>query len=225
MPIRSFHRFTPNNVPAYNQADSFSVYYWSYPLLVGIALQLVIFGALLRDPPPPDYREEITSPDQVSLFKDWAFILFLLNNFLFNFGSLIVFVLIVDYAEFVGMTTYHGVYLISILGISNAAGRGLVAIFGMCDCNSLILYLVTCVVSGVAICLVNLPIEGVTNRFYLVAVCCAVYGLFCGIQLANLAIVTSSLVSTRQLNTAYGVTMLMNGAGAATGPPFAGKYT
>lgn len=185
-------------------------------------MQLVICGALLRDPPKVEEEKEISTKEHFSLFMDWKFLLFLLNNFLFNFGSLIVFVLIADFAKVRGLETHSGVYLISTVGISNTIGRALAAVFGACECNRTYLYIVTCILSGIAVTLLTLPMACPQPCYAVMVSCCASYGLFFGMQLANLAIVTNTLAGEQRINAAYGLVMLMNGGGAATGPPLAG---
>ena len=160
---------------------------------------------------------------ELSVLTNWKFNLFLLNNYLFNFGSLIIFVFISDYASLKGMTGQQGTYLISLMGITNALGRLFNSLFSVCNCNRAYVYVLSCTLSGVSVCLINLPLDNSKFCFHLKAIFCAVYGVLFGVQLGNHAIVTQMLSGLGSLNTAFGITMLLNGLGAITGPPVAGK--
>ena len=188
-------------------------------------LQMVICGALVR----PQSAEAIGQPkhkislkEELAILADWRFDLFIINNYLFNFGSLILFVFISDYAMVRGTTSAEGMSLISIVGISNAVGRVFNTLLSLCKIvNRTPIYLVTCSLSGVSICLLTIG-SSVARPFLLLATFCALYGSLFGIQLGNLAIVTNRLAGMERLNTAYGIVMMLDGIGAATGPPCAG---
>lgn len=166
---------------------------------------------------------KITLRQELSILTEWRFCLFLLNNYLFNFGSLIIFVFVSDYAVIRGLSSREGMYLISVVGVSNAVGRLLNTLLSVCKiANRTPIYIVSCSLSGVSVCLLTLPASS-DSCLLMLASFCALYGVLFGVQLGNLAIVTHTLAGLQRLNTAFGVVMMLNGAGAATGPPCAGE--
>lgn len=190
-------------------------------------LQLTICGALMVDPPPSTNRKMGPASDMkrnLIALLNWRFNLFLLNNYLFNFGCLILLVFMSDYAELKGMTSQQGASLLSLIGICNGVGRVLNSLLNLCRCNSSYIFITACTLSGVSVCFLNLPVDCSDMCFATTAVFCGAYGLLFGVQLGNLTIITHILAGVGNLNSAFGLAMLFNGAGAITGPPVAGRY-
>ncbi|XP_067945090.1 monocarboxylate transporter 3-like [Watersipora subatra] len=196
----------------------------AYLLTGGLMLQMVVCGVIMVDLPKPS--PIITSNSKkvqpLSILTNWKFNLFLANNYLFNFGSLILFVFISDFAELQGLSRKQGSCLISVIGISNSLGRATNSLLGVFTWNRTILYIISCSLSGISICLINLPLACPNPCFFNLAISCAAYGLLFGIQLGNQAIVTDIISGVERLNSAFGISMLLNGVGAISGPPVAG---
>ena len=156
---------------------------------------------------------------EFSLLKDCKFILFLFNNILWNIGSLILFNVITDYAIYHGIEKDRSAYLLSCIGFCNFFGRLLVAFVAIHkSCNRLAIFVISTAVTGITIAVFPLSHDYVT-----LMVLSGIYGLFFGIQLGVLAVVTVELFGVHRLTSAYGYLMFGNGAGALIGPPLAGK--
>ncbi|KAF6023189.1 hypothetical protein EB796_018522 [Bugula neritina] len=165
-----------------------------------------------------------TIKEQLTALCSWKFFLFWVSNSLFGFGSAIVFVFIPDYAEQKGLSYQQAVYILSTLGLCNAIGRLLNILLSLCRCNHGNIYIISCTLSGICICLMNLDVSGSSNSFLALAITCSSYGLFYGIQLANVATVTSILSPQPFLNTAFGLTNLAAGVGTICGSPAAAFF-
>jgi len=170
-----------------------------------------------------DQRPEFSFKEQFLVFCNWRFCLFLINNFLFSLGAVIVFVFLADYGEHKNLTEFQSVQLISVIGVSNAIGRLLNILLILCHCNYSYAYIISCTLSGVAVCLMNLEPHKAEFQFLILVITCSFYGALLGIQIGNLAVITSYLTPENQLTTAYGLVMFFGGLGTIAGPPVAGE--
>jgi len=193
-------------------------------LILGVILQVAVAGFLIdrTQTQIQNRKSNFTLKEQFASVCNWKFISFLANNFLFGLSMTIVFVFLPDYAELKGLTKIQAVYLVSIIGISNAVGRLLNIPISLCHCNNGIVYAITCALSGVVVCVINIPVSENEKTFIFLAFACLMYGLMFGIQLANLVVVTNYLCPDRFLNFALGIAMMFNGTGSICGSPVAG---
>jgi len=168
-------------------------------------------------------RSQLTIKKELSTLCNWRFNLILANCVLFGLGAGIVFVFLAEYGQQKGLSSFRAIYLISILGIGNAIGRFLNILTNLAQANPVYVYIISCALSGVTVCLMNLKVSNLENCFYLLATTSALYGLLYGVQLANLAAVASCLSSEILLNSAFGLVSLFNGIGFIFGSPVAGK--
>ncbi len=155
----------------------------------------------------------------ISLLKDLKFMIFLVNNILWNIGSLILLVVCTDYAYKKGIAKNKGAVLVSTVGLCSLIGRMMVAFLANHrKCNRFVLFIISTAISGVAIALYP-----VSDAFVALIAFSAIYGLFFGVQLGVLAVVTAELFGLERLTSAYGYLMFGNGVGAMLGPPIAGE--
>ena len=154
----------------------------------------------------------------ISLLKDCKFMIFLVNNILWNIGSLILLVICTDFAYKRGIEKNKGAILVSTVGLCSLIGRVLVAFLASHNkCNRFIVFILSTAVSGLAILLY--PVH---SSFVSMLAFSAIYGLFFGSQVGVLAVVAAELFGVERLTSAYGYLMFGNGAGAMLGPPIAG---
>jgi len=73
------------------------------------------------------------------------------------------------------------------------------------------------------VCLMNLEPHKAEFQFLILVITCSFYGALLGIQIGNLAVITSYLTPENQLTTAYGLVMFFGGLGTIAGPPVAGE--
>lgn len=206
-----------------------STYGWRGSLLItsGLCLQSVVFGALLRPLPIQQNNNKFHSSNDfgiaqlchLSLLRDLKFIVFLLNNILWNVGSLVLLVIMTAYAESQGVTRTNSALLVSLVGLFSTLGRVIIGVTaGHKRCSNFIVFVVSTTMTGVFIALFP------SGRDFLVlAIFSASYGLFFGLQLGVLAVVTTELFGVSRLTSAYGYLMFGNGTGALLGPPLAGS--
>ena len=194
-------------------------YGWRGCLIVsaGIALNGVILGVLFR----LLHKVNITTESHfdIMLLKSPVFWLFFIDQMLWNMGSFILIVLIVDYAKESGINKDLGALLLTVVGISGTIGRIITTILARCV-NRLCLYTWATILSGIGIALV--PMLASTGYLAFIFSCCA-YGICFGFQAGLLGILTADLFSVEHLNSAYGYLIAGNGIGAFLGPPIAGE--
>ena len=140
---------------------------------------------------------------------------------MWNLGSLVLFVLIVDYAiEGAGMSKDAGAGLLSISAQFNAVGRLGAAILGSLPwCNKFYLFFVSNILAGISLLLI--PTWETQLNFMIF---CGCFGLFLGMQIGVLAVLTADLFGVHRLTSAYGLQNIGDGAGAMIGPPIGGTW-
>ena len=154
----------------------------------------------------------------VSLLRNTKFIIFLANNVLWNIGSLILVVVVADYALQQDISKQHSSYLVSALCLSSLLGRVLIAFIAGCSrCNRFVLFIISTAITGVVITLYPF-----FHSYVGLMVLSITYGIFFGVQLGLLAVITVELFGIERLTSAYGYLMFGNGTGALMGPPIAG---
>ena len=188
----------------------------------GITLNVVCLGALMR-PLNARYRGSLISTDlfNTSLLKNATFWTYLINNVLFNVGSLILFVLLPDFCRSeLGVSPRESTWLLSLIGVMNTCGRLVAAVmgnFGEAHSLPFFVYTFSCGLTGVIVSL-----YAVYQSYAAFVIYSGAYGLCFGVQLGFLAALTAELFGVARLTSAYGYLMFANGAGALMGPPIAG---
>jgi len=155
-------------------------YTWPSALLIlsVVALSNCFFGMFFK--PLPDYKElepeketcqamleedlkeekvvkeeeEGTFKNMILLFRDWAFMMFAVSNFLTSLGYPIPYTFVPDNSVKQGLTEGQGSFLIGLIGITNTAARIVLGIVSL-KLNRLFLYNTCLVVCGLAMCLTN----------------------------------------------------------------------
>jgi len=196
-----------------------------YNLFLGVSMQNVVAGFLIistKRASSQNRKSTFTIKEQFLSLCNWRYNLLVLNIFLYSIALTVVFVFVTDYAELKGVSDMKAVYLVSIIGISNAMGRLLNIPISLCSTNPGYICVISCTFSGVAVCLMNIRSDSIEKCFSIFAVACACYGLGYGVQHANLTIVANCLTSDAFLNTGFGFAMLFSGGGVIAGSPVAG---
>lgn len=160
----------------------------------------------------------IVSIFDLDLLCDVTFIIFFVNNILWNISSLIMLVMITEYAILSGMASSCAPWLISVIGLWGIVGRaGAGAIANLPGVKRFWVYNIATAVSGFAIG--GLP-WNITFPYF--AVLCSLYGLCFGAQCGVLAVIITELFGVNNLSMAYGYIMVAHGLGALCGPPLGG---
>lgn len=149
---------------------------------------------------------------------DIKFILFFINNTMWNFGSLVILMMVSDYAVTSGLSKDRAALAVSTIGFTGVLARVMAGFIGNCSCTKIVLfYNIVTVCSGICVWMV-----GISSDYIYVLCCCACYGYFFGSQTGVLAITTTELFGAEKLTQAFGYIMLSHGLGALSGPPVAG---
>ncbi|KAG8193735.1 hypothetical protein JTE90_005033 [Oedothorax gibbosus] len=155
----------------------------------------------------------------LSVFSNYAYIVFNLGNFIFCLGIRIPFVYVPDRAVELGLATpEHASFLLAIAGVCNTLGR---LIFGFWADRTTItrLHIFN------AILMVNGLSHFATvfiNKYYQMAIYSCVFGLTFGGLVCLTPVVLVDLVGIRRFNTAYGLIGLTSGIAILVGTPMAG---
>ena len=217
-------------------------YLWHGALLITSALVLnccvlgYVFFPVRRQPIPTVFpltaktaKGDMTiyakSPEQkqlvdVSLFKDYCFVLFFVNSFLFCYGSTAVFFLLADYAIDCHIEKDSAALLLSITGLSSASGRFVMA--GLMHClrclSALSLYIMAAFICGLAVVL--MPAGETFPSF---AILCSIFGFTYGGMCSASPVVASELFGAHRLTTVYSYLLVASGIGCLLGSPVAGR--
>ncbi|XP_066297921.1 monocarboxylate transporter 13-like [Branchiostoma lanceolatum] len=218
---------------------------WRGALLIvsGLLINGCVFGAMLRpinlkdDQKEEDVgREERRSTDQklikgihptcqkimetfdVTLLKHRPFLVYCVSLFGTLLGNSMIFVHLVAHAQNLGVEKTPAAFLLSILGISEAASRllnGWLADRG--KISKVYYYMIG--LTGLAICNIIIPF----GRSYTVLVVCVVfYGFFSGIFYALIAVLVRKYVGASRISCGLGWAFVFEGAAFLLGAPVAG---
>ncbi|XP_014661880.1 PREDICTED: monocarboxylate transporter 13-like isoform X2 [Priapulus caudatus] len=201
-------------------------YSWRGTMLIlgGISLNLCAFGALMkpvrwitRKPPSTWYL--LKANCDLNMFRNWVFILFGVNQLLWNFGVSIVLVLLPEYIVSEGMSRAQAANILSVWGISNCLGRplaGLLVQTGLL--RALGVFNLATLASGVFAAVIG--IYNLQHIHYVIILCG--HGVFFGAQLSNIATMSVELFGVDNLLHMMGWCMLFQGAGFLIGAPVGG---
>ncbi|CAG5118604.1 unnamed protein product, partial [Candidula unifasciata] len=167
---------------------------------------------------PTPVQDVLAEMMDVSLFKDVGFMMICLGNFTAFLGMYVPFMFLVDRTASQGVDRSLAAFLISVIGISNTAGRvviGKVADLHIVD--SLVITYVAVAIMGIATGLVPF-----CNTYPLLATVAAIFGLGMAAFIALSSIVICDRMGVEKLTNAFGLLTLVRGTAAILGPPLAG---
>ncbi|ELU09911.1 hypothetical protein CAPTEDRAFT_228748 [Capitella teleta] len=205
---------------------------WRGALIIhaGIALQACIFAALMFPPhlftSSPVRRPKLSRQDStwkeitsIEVLKDPAFAIQFINNLMWCTGISPLWALLPDYAIDSGMTKPHSSMLISFASLGNWSGRSIIAVlmtyFPLA--NRLHVHCIATMLGGFLLAVY--PLDTV---FYSFAVNSVFLGLFWGILVGSLPVVTSELYGPKLLTNVFSYLMIADGLGFLAGPPISG---
>ena len=171
-----------------------------------------------KKPPDSTLRKSIWAKLDLSMVLDIKFVLFSINNVLWNAASLITLVFITEYALVNGIPSELGALLISIIGLCSLIGRvgsGIVGYLLHIKHLWLFNFATLLTVFGIA----GLPLFA---SFHMLAVLCVFYGVGFGGQIGVLGITLIELFGVHKLTSSFGYIMVAHGIGALCGPPLGG---
>ncbi|XP_062570450.1 monocarboxylate transporter 14-like [Saccostrea cucullata] len=154
----------------------------------------------------------------LSLLKDFSFVMICVGNILAMTGFYVPFTYVVDHALILGIPQTDAAFLLSIIGITNTVGRILsgllVDIFKL---DALVINNVALVLSAVL-----LFVEPLCHTYELLCAFAAVYGLCVAAYISLTSIIICDLLGLRKLTNAFGLLTLARGVAGVYGPPVAG---
>ncbi|XP_035694162.1 monocarboxylate transporter 13-like [Branchiostoma floridae] len=207
-------------------------YGWRGALLVtaGVALQGLVFGALLRPiylkedlenhsaRAPQDKSMCLTRLFDFSLFKTPIFVIFALSNIFLFFANFIPYVHLVAHARHVGIDAQKAAFLISVIGIGDGVSR---IAYGWLSDLGLFVRLrgyIVCLL-GFSLSLLCLP---VARTYPAMIVCCLCFGVFAGCYTTQTAVFVAEFCGVKRLASAIGLLYSLGGLPTLFGPPIAG---
>lgn len=185
----------------------------SFLVLAALVLNICVCGALMR---PITVREIDLLNDgenklmDLSLFRNYGFVLLGVNNIFLCFGFSVVCVHLAAYSESQGTDPSFSSWLMSAIGLSNLVGRIALGFLGQCrKLDDNVLYAVTFFICGLVIA----PMPAFPSNSLRMVLSC-LFGFLSGSLGTLLVPIVAALVGLHRLSNAYG--LLLSGA------PFAG---
>lgn len=155
-------------------------------------------------------------------FFSLGFILWLLNNLIWNMGSSVIPVLGPEYFTSGGFERSMAAILMVLYNVSIGVGSIFAGVMGNISCiDRTWLSIGATVLKGLLTFL--FPVKQLQT---LVGICCIVisFGFTFGMILGLIVVITTDIVGLHHLSDAYGVVLFLNGIGCVIGPPLGGKY-
>lgn len=153
----------------------------------------------------------------ISLLSNTKFLIFLINNILWNIGNLIFLVTLPEYHETIKLTDFQAAWVLSAIGICSTLGRFFMGLSAHFCKQHIWSYLLPNVLSGVL--LLSYPFS---PNYAMNVILSSGYGLLFGAQLGLIALLTAEEFGIEQMPAAYGYCMFADGIGALLGPPLSG---
>jgi MFS family permease len=157
------------------------------------------------------------------LWRNVPFCIYILNNVLWNFGTVIPLLLGPEYFTTINFSQTESATLISMFSGGSFFGCVLGGVFGNIP-NINRLYLFIFVNLAVGVVGLFIPLE-ITHTMVGLGITGVLWGTMFGLLLGLLVVVTADLVGIQYLGDAMGFLMLANGVGCIIGPPIGGKFT
>lgn len=168
---------------------------------------------------PEAVRRTLSTMLDVSLLKDYSFILLALSGFFTMMGFFVPFIYIADRAEVGGIDNSTSVYFVSAIGVSNTIARiGFGWLSSFEGINALHLNNIFILIGGLATMFSGMFMD-VTSQF----IYTAIFGLACACLSALRSIIVVDLLGLDKLTNAFGIILLFQGIAAVIGSPLAGK--
>ncbi|CAF1034787.1 unnamed protein product [Didymodactylos carnosus] len=181
------------------------------------ALQVLNNGLVSEKAGNKDTKNKLID---LSLLSNIPFVLFLISNFLTNFGFNVPYAFTEDLAMHDGIKKSHAEYITMTIGIGSIAGRIIIGFLGdRNNVNRLTLYNFTLIIVGVATVL-----EALVSKSNLVLhlIYGATFGFFTGGYISLIPTVLVDLAGLDKMSNAFGFVLLVQGIAIAIGLPFVG---
>lgn len=168
---------------------------------------------------PEAVRRTLSTMLDVSLLKDYSFILLALSGFFTMMGFFVPFIYIANRAKIGGIDDGTAVLFVSAIGVSNTIAR---IVFGYASSfdgvNALHLNNFFIFLGGIATMFSGYFMQVSAQYFYT-----AVFGLACACLSALRSIIVVDLLGLDKLTNAFGIILLFQGIAAVIGSPLAGE--
>ncbi|XP_041363584.1 monocarboxylate transporter 14-like [Gigantopelta aegis] len=175
-------------------------------------------GTMEKNNTPQCSEKDEHSKKPLSIFCDFKFDVFFFNNLLWNTTSLMAFSFAPEFFVTRDISKIDAAFMMTVCGFGTFTGSVLGGVVGNCACvNRLVFYTVACLMLGLP--LVLLPI--VESDLIVYTALMLGFGMFFGIVLGLLVIITSDLLGSDRIGDGLGFLMLSNGIGCFVGPVLA----
>ncbi|XP_062616889.1 monocarboxylate transporter 13-like [Saccostrea cucullata] len=156
----------------------------------------------------------------MKLMTNLPYVLYTINNLLWNFGFSVYLLLGPDYFTKVGLNVTQAASLLSILQGITTIGCVIGGILGnLRSINRCLLFIVTNFVSGFCLLAFTVPLFHTMEAFAFIN---SLFGLSFGISLGLLVILVSDFVGSELIGEGMGYLTLTSGVGNFIGPPLGG---
>lgn len=169
------------------------------------------------------WRSNINKFVDFSLFKDRSFLIYLVGNVMFFFGTYAPIVFLAAYAVSLGIDEYRAAYLLSIMGFVDMftrPGTGLVANTKLV--RPRVQYYLSLAVTFTGMCHLLCPLA---SGYVGLVVYTAFFGFGFGMMFALIFECLMDLMGPQRFPSAVGLVTIFECAPMLLGPPMAGMYT
>lgn len=169
---------------------------------------------------PEAVRRTLSTMLDVSLLKDYSFILLVISGFFTMMGFFVPFIYITDRAKNANIDEDVAVFFVSSIGVSNTIAR---IVFGSASSfesvNALHLNNIFIFVGGIATAFSGAFMQVPAQYAYT-----AIFGMACACLSALRSIIVVDLLGLDKLTNAFGIILLFQGIAAVIGSPLAGEF-
>ncbi|XP_035206034.1 monocarboxylate transporter 1-like [Stegodyphus dumicola] len=167
---------------------------------------------------PKEITNIILEMVDISLMKDYTFLIFAVGNFLISFGIYAPLVYMTSRAKQLGITMKKASLLLATIGFSSTIGRIIFCCLAdITTVKSLYIYIACLFFNGISTMFCPLA-----SQYYQLAIYCVVFGLTTGSCVSLTSIILVDLLGMSKLNNAYGLILLIVGIATSVGTPFTG---
>ncbi|CRK96937.1 CLUMA_CG010346, isoform A [Clunio marinus] len=167
---------------------------------------------------PEAVRRTLGTMLDVSLFKEFSFVLLACSGFLTMMGFFVPFIYIAERARMASIDEDTAVFLVSAIGISNTVARILCGWLSSFDgISALALNNIFITAGGIATMISGWFMQVHSQYIYTL-----IFGVTCAVFSALRSIIVVDLLGLEKLTNAFGILLLFQGIAAVIGSPLAG---
>ncbi|KAI2810932.1 Mct1p [Blomia tropicalis] len=166
-----------------------------------------------------DIIETFSEMIDLSLMRNYIFLIFSISNFLTSVGYHIPFIYLKDrIVELNVALPEEAGFFTAIIGVASTISR---LVFGYLADHSFVNRLWLYIIS-VTFCGLVIMANSFITSYQLMAIFCTLFGVTCGTYVSLTSVVLVDLLGLEKLTNAFGLILLFQGVASIVGPPFIG---